>query len=77
MKITILGAGAWGASLGKVPVSTITGRPSKKFGARSICASRAASQFGSGGSGVRTSAMMERPRMRMKGRVSVIVTPNR
>ena len=53
------------------------GGRSKKFGARSICASSEASQPGSGASGDSTSAMMERPRRRMKGRVSVIVAPNR
>jgi len=39
--------------------------------------SSAASQLFNGTSGASTSAMMERPRRRIRGRVSVIVTPNR
>jgi hypothetical protein len=44
------------------------------LGERSICASSALSQSCSGTSGARTRAMMERPRRRINGRVSDVVT---
>ena len=63
-----------GCSRGTEPRSTTTGRASKKFGDRSICASRAASQRSSGTSGANTKAMMERPRSLIRGFVSELVT---
>ena len=63
-----------GVPAGSAPKSAITGRPSKKVGARAICASSAASHVGNGGSGASTRAITDRPRNRMKGGVSAFVT---